>query len=226
MTTIALAGSSPVITALRDRLERSPIPFELVDSPADADLTVTDRPAPSPNYLGVAAAQTPSIFYCRDETLDYVTAALTEAHLGGTYGVRVRPPVQASPDRGPRPRWWRRPFRPLDHFDPSDFDWDTAESVEPEVFDDDVHVVVGDQEFTARLRARGRVDGNDGHFHWAGILYGDHAPALKAHGKSRAQVRLGDGDPVPAKLAEVTPWGTVRMTGVGVPPWAAQPVTR
>lgn len=223
MTTIALTGTSPAIAAVARRLEHSPVPFRIVESPEEADLVVTDRPAPAPNHLTVAAAQTPDVFYCRAESVDYVVAALTEAHLGGAYGVRVRPPVQAHPNPGPRPRWWRRRHDPLAHFDAGDFDWATAESVEVEVFDDDVQVAVGDQEFTARLRARGRVDGYDGHFHWAGMLFGDRAPLLKADGKSRASVRLGDGEPVPAKLAEVTPWGTVRVTGVGTPPWAAAP---
>lgn len=221
MTTITLTGSSPAIAAVRRRLEDSPVPFRIVESPEDADLVVTDRPAPSPNHLTVASDRTPDVFYCRDESVDYVVAALTEAHLGGAYGVRVRPPVQANPDPGPR--WWRRRYDPLARFDAGDFDWATAESVEVEVFDDDVQVIVGDQEFTARLRARGHIDAYDGRFHWAGMLFGDRAPLLKADGKSRARMRLGDGEPVPAKLAELTPWGTVRVTGVGAPPWAATP---
>lgn len=223
MTAIALEGSSAALTTLRRRIVESTVPFVLVDDPAAADLVVTDSPAPTPNYLSVAATATPDRFYCRDESVDYIFAALTEAHMIGAHGVRVRPPVQSGARLSYRkPRWWRKNVDPLHRFDPTEYDWDTAETVDTEVFDGEVTVTVAGEEFTARLRARGHIDANDGRFHWAGLLYGRRARELKGDGRSRAQVRLADGPDVPAKLAEITQWDNVRMTGVGAPPWAPE----
>ncbi|MGB3696700.1 MAG: DUF4873 domain-containing protein [Gordonia sp. (in: high G+C Gram-positive bacteria)] len=225
MTTIALVGASPTIARIRRLIDDSPLPFHLVDDTASADLVVTDEPAPVPNHLGVAAAQVPDRFFCSADTVDYVFAALTEAHLAGAHGVRVRRPVQDQPDPpvlGLHSRWHRvaaRLDRRTRRFDPVDYDWITDESIESQIFDDDVVVTVSDAEFAARLRARGAVDGNDGRFHWAGMLYSERAAELKGHGTSSATVRVEQGDPVPAKLAEVNQWGTVRMTGVGAAPW-------
>ena len=168
----------------------------------------------------MAAWQTPDVFYVTDESVDYVVSALTEAQLAGAFGVRVRRPVQDNPRR-PQRRRFRRTPSPLEHFDPVDYDWDTDETTEAAVFDGEVTVVAGGESFPARLRARGRVDGNDGNYHWTGLLYGDRARELKEDGKSRATVAYGDGEAVPARLAEITQWGVVRMTGVGAPPWVA-----
>ncbi|MFT3901424.1 MAG: DUF4873 domain-containing protein [Gordonia sp. (in: high G+C Gram-positive bacteria)] len=219
MTTIALVGSSDAISSTRRHLELSPLDFALVDDPARADLVVTDEAPPSSNYLTVAAEQTPNRFYCRDESVDYVVAALTEAQLAGAHGVRVRPPVQHNPLPAKRRRWWQRPTDPLASFNPVDYDWSTEETVEAEVFDDEVRINADGAEFTARLRARGHIDGNDGQYHWAGILYGRRAHDLFVAGTKRVEVSFGDHEPVAAKLAEITQWGTVRMTGVGTPPW-------
>lgn len=227
MTVIALAGDSRAIADVRRGLERSPLDFAVTDERSNADLLVTDEYAPSPNYRGVAAAAVPNTFFVSEDTVDYVLAALTEAHLAGAHGVRVRETVQRRPDApviGLRSRL--RKLMVAAHanrsgFDPVHYDWASAETVETEVFDDEVRVQVGDEVFVGRLRARGHVDGNDGHFHWAGILHSDRASELKGAGKSRATVSLGDGESVPARLAELTPWGTVRMTGVGPPPWQA-----
>ncbi|MFT3715770.1 MAG: DUF4873 domain-containing protein [Gordonia sp. (in: high G+C Gram-positive bacteria)] len=222
MTTIALIGDSTPLHEVRHRLEASPLPFEVVDTPETADLVVTDAPAPIPNYLGVVSTTAPNRFFVTAPSVGYVVDALTEAHLVGAYGVVVRPPIQNEP---PRDRTARRPWRrrrdPIHRFDPVDYEWATEETVDTEVFDDDVEVTVGDQTFTARLRARGYMDTNDGRFHWAGLLHGDQARLLKEDGKSKCTVSYQGTAPTPAKLSEITQWGVVRMTGVGSPPWVA-----
>ncbi|ALG84057.1 DUF4873 domain-containing protein [Gordonia phthalatica] len=225
MTTIALVGTTPAITKIRKRLAESPLPFQVVDDTALADLIVTDEPAPTPNHLGVASADVPDHFFCSDESVDYVVAALTEAHLAGAHGVRVRRTVQTNSDLPvlglhlPWHRLARKLSRRTNKFDAVDYDWTTDESIDVEAFDGEVVVQVADEELTARIRARGAVDANDGRFHWVGMLYSDRAAELKADGKSSATVALPGGEAVKAKLAEVTQWGTVRMTGVGTPPW-------
>lgn len=221
MTTVALAGSSGALAEVRIRLRDSPLDFVIVDDPGAADFTVTDQPAPTPNFATVASADHPNHFFCTDASVSYIVAALTESHLTGATGVRVRRPVQNRPTVGHyRRRPWQRARSPLSSFDPADYDWTSDETIDPEVFDDDVVVTVGEESFAGRLRARGYTDTSDGHFHWAGILHSDRASALKGDGKSRCTVAAADGEPVPAKLAELTQWGTVRMTGVGAPPWS------
>ena len=225
MTTIALVGTTPAMEKTRRRLNESRLPFQLVDDTALADLIVTDEPAPTPNHLGVASADAPDRFFCQDGTVDYVVAALTEAHLAGAHGVRVRRTVQDNPDQPvlglhlPWHRLARKLSRSTTRFNAVDYDWTTDESIDVEAFDGDVVVQVADEEFTARIRARGAVDANDGRFHWVGMLYSDRAAELKSDGKSSATVALPGGESAKARLAEVTQWGTVRMTGVGTPPW-------
>lgn len=60
----------------------------------------------------------------------------------------------------------------------------------------------------------------DGKFHWYGrIDADDRVRSLKESGQSEVTVTLPDGRPAPGRLAEVDPWGHVRVTGVGVPPF-------
>lgn len=231
MTAIALVGTTSAMDRTRRRLSESRLPFHVVDDVTLADLVVTDDPAPTPNHLGVASADLPDHFFCRDESVDYVVAALTEAHLAGAHGVRVRRTVQDNPDLpvlGLHLPWhrWARKLADCHRFRAVDYDWTTDESIDVEAFDGAVIVQAAAEEFTARIRARGAVDANDGRFHWGGMLYSDRAAELKADGKSSVTVRINAGEPVMAKLAEVTQWGTVRMTGVGTPPWEAAAAAR
>ncbi|EGD56912.1 DUF4873 domain-containing protein [Gordonia neofelifaecis] len=225
MTTIALVGTSPAIERTRRRLADSPLPFHVVDDSCAADLIVTDDAPPSPNHLGVASAQTPDTFFCSDGSVDYVVAALTEAHLAGVHGVRVRRPVQDRREqpvlgmKSERRRLISRIRRRAARFDPSDYDWISDETIDVDVFDDEVVVTVAGEDLTARLRGRGRVDGYDGRFHWAGTLYSERAADLKRTGQSTASIESVRGEAIPARLAEITAWGTVRITGVGTPPW-------
>lgn len=60
----------------------------------------------------------------------------------------------------------------------------------------------------------------DGKFHWYGRINADsRVRSLKESGRSGVTVTLPDGDSTPAKLGEIDPWGHVRVTGVGTPPF-------
>jgi len=81
---------------------------------------------------------------------------------------------------------------------------------------------VADRDYAVRIRIAGRVEPIDGRFHWAGRI----APEEPVAGLVRAGTRTGTlavpgGEPAPARLGEVDPWGGVRVTGVGRPPWSA-----
>jgi hypothetical protein len=66
---------------------------------------------------------------------------------------------------------------------------------------------------------RGYFEPLDGHYHWAGIAFGESVRALKDARATDVLVAVDGRDAVPARLTETTPWGTVRITGVGQPPY-------
>lgn len=76
---------------------------------------------------------------------------------------------------------------------------------------------VGDLAVTVHLA--GRWEPVDGRFHWGGRIepVSEVADLVRA-GRREARLRIGDRE-APARLAEVDPWGGVRITGVGAPPW-------
>ncbi|RKF26398.1 DUF4873 domain-containing protein [Micromonospora globbae] len=70
-----------------------------------------------------------------------------------------------------------------------------------------------------RVHLSGRWEPVDGRYHWGGRIEPDPRVARLLRAGHR-QVALRIADRVsPARLAEVDPWGGVRITGVGGPPW-------
>lgn len=70
-----------------------------------------------------------------------------------------------------------------------------------------------------RVRLTGRWEPIDGRYHWGGRIEPEPriAQLLRA-GRREVRVLIGDRA-TPGRLAEVDPWGGVRITGVGQPPW-------
>ncbi|MEU1812809.1 DUF4873 domain-containing protein [Micromonospora sp. WMMD1076] len=72
---------------------------------------------------------------------------------------------------------------------------------------------------TVRLHAGGRFEPVDGRYHWAGRVEPEpRLVRLLRSGRREVEVRIGERV-ARARLAEVDPWGGVRITGVGIPPW-------
>ncbi|MEV4656961.1 DUF4873 domain-containing protein [Micromonospora sp. NPDC049301] len=70
-----------------------------------------------------------------------------------------------------------------------------------------------------RVHLSGRWEPVDGRYHWAGRIEPDPQVArLLRSGQRDVELRIADRTR-PARLAEVDPWGGVRITGVGDPPW-------
>ncbi|MGW5666619.1 DUF4873 domain-containing protein [Micromonospora sp. NPDC003776] len=70
-----------------------------------------------------------------------------------------------------------------------------------------------------RLHGTGRWEPVDGRYHWAGRIEPEPRIArLLRSGRRDVAVRVGDRT-APGRLVEVDPWGGVRVTGVGAPPW-------
>jgi Domain of unknown function (DUF4873) len=77
-------------------------------------------------------------------------------------------------------------------------------------------------EVAVTVDVAGRVAPFDGRYHWGGrVAPASEVAALVRGGKRAAELESAGGRPAPARLGELDPWGGVRITGVGRPPWAA-----
>jgi hypothetical protein len=77
-------------------------------------------------------------------------------------------------------------------------------------------------EVSVTIEVAGRVEPVDGRYHWGGrVAPAPEVAALVRGGKRAAELGLPGTPPVPARLGDVDPWGGVRITGVGTPPWHA-----
>ncbi|SCG73009.1 DUF4873 domain-containing protein [Micromonospora inositola] len=77
-----------------------------------------------------------------------------------------------------------------------------------------------------QVHLSGRWEPVDGRYHWGGRIEPEpQVVRLLRSGRRDVELRIADRVS-PARLAEVDPWGGVRITGVGDPPWppAAEPV--
>jgi cation diffusion facilitator CzcD-associated flavoprotein CzcO len=89
-------------------------------------------------------------------------------------------------------------------------------------YDGAATLTIGDAKHPVRVRLSGRLDPNDGRYHWQGTLFGaDDAPlphdALK-QARAAATLTVG-GRTAAARIMEQTPWGTHAVAGVGAPPF-------
>jgi uncharacterized protein DUF4873 len=84
-------------------------------------------------------------------------------------------------------------------------------------------IEVGDLSVTVTVRLSVRFEPVEGRYRWAGRAAPDESllAALRA-GARDAVVRIGAAESA-ARLGEPDPWGGVRLTGTGRPPWATQP---
>lgn len=82
-------------------------------------------------------------------------------------------------------------------------------------------VTVAGVAYPVDVALSGRFEPVDGGYHWSGrsAAHPDLVSAVRA-GRREATVRVGAAAPVPVRLAEVDPWGGVRLVGVGTPPWS------
>ncbi|MGV9709730.1 DUF4873 domain-containing protein [Gordonia sp. NPDC003424] len=94
-----------------------------------------------------------------------------------------------------------------------------AGSIDDEVFDGDVILATDDDQIVARARLLGHLDPLDGHYHWAGTVFGPSVRSWKEARVTRVSVAVPGGEPAEARLTEITPSGDVRVVGAGVPPY-------
>jgi hypothetical protein len=76
-------------------------------------------------------------------------------------------------------------------------------------------------EVAVTVEVGGRVEPVDGRYHWNGrVAPAPEVAALVRAGRRSVELAVTGGRPAPARLGELDPWGGVRITGVGRPPWA------
>jgi hypothetical protein len=81
-------------------------------------------------------------------------------------------------------------------------------------------VRLGDRAFPLTLRLSGRFEPVEGRYRWAGRAEPDEELLAAFRSGSRdASVLIPGGAAAPARLGEPDPWGGLRVSGVGAPPW-------
>jgi hypothetical protein len=79
---------------------------------------------------------------------------------------------------------------------------------------------IGGTEVPVTVRLSARFEPIEGRFRWAGRTTPDDALRERVNGGLReAVVTLPGGLPTRARLSEPDPWGGVRLSGAGAPPW-------
>jgi Domain of unknown function (DUF4873) len=79
---------------------------------------------------------------------------------------------------------------------------------------------VGDRSRTLGVRLSAHFEPLEGRLRWAGRTDPDEVllAAFRA-GERTAELTIGGGRPVTARLGKPDPWGGLRLSGIGFPPW-------
>jgi hypothetical protein len=85
----------------------------------------------------------------------------------------------------------------------------------------DATIRTGTEAVTVAVRLSVRFEPVEGRYRWGGRAAPDETLSERLRdGERDVTVRIGDRE-APARLGEPDPWGGVRLTGVGRPPWTA-----
>ncbi|GAB3904473.1 DUF4873 domain-containing protein [Kibdelosporangium lantanae] len=171
---------------------------------------LTSAPADLPTYLGVCASGYPNMFFVSSFTrIRYVMACLHMMGLADAVRMEVQPYARSSPPckvlRRPNPH----------HFSLTPFNSDLDETHRGPAF-------VGSEgsEIAVEVHLTGHLQPIDGSYQWFGrITRNPSVTALHQAGRKDVTVRLPGRVAVPAQLSESDPWGNIRVTGTGRPPF-------
>jgi hypothetical protein len=78
-------------------------------------------------------------------------------------------------------------------------------------------------ELQVAVTLKGHIDPIDGRYHWYGRVHGSNPADLPEPGRARVQLTLPGRAPATATLRERDPWGDLRITGIGEPPFPLTP---
>lgn len=103
----------------------------------------------------------------------------------------------------------------------SAFDLSASAPLEDATYDGAATLTIAGAEHPVRVRLAGRLDPNDGRYHWQGTVFGSAAQPLSDEALKQARtatLTVGEHS-APARIVERTPWGTHTVAGVGTPPY-------
>ncbi|MDG3014836.1 DUF4873 domain-containing protein [Speluncibacter jeojiensis] len=185
------------------------------------------RDGPHP-FLGVAIAGFPNLFLLPgDRRLvtnarrRHIRGCVELMECAGATRIEVRSSVQRAFGRESRPVSGRAFRRRLRRVDPDDYELTSAaDRADPDLYEGPAMLVVGPQRVPADVHLTGHLDPRDGHFHWYGRISRDPSTdTLTTPSTPAAALQIGDGPVRPARLTERDPWGNLRVTGIGIPPY-------
>lgn len=79
---------------------------------------------------------------------------------------------------------------------------------------------VGDEDRSVTVRLSAHFEPLEGRYRWAGRTSPDEALVDRVRAGARDGVlSVPGGRDVPARLSEPDPWGGIRLSGTGTPPW-------
>jgi hypothetical protein len=82
-----------------------------------------------------------------------------------------------------------------------------------------VTLVVNDQEIAGEAELRGHFEPIDGRYHWYGRLAPNPAVDALLNGPVSVELRTPEGSAPASKVGDADPWGRLRISGVGRPPF-------
>ncbi|MBA0124881.1 DUF4873 domain-containing protein [Haloechinothrix sp. YIM 98757] len=115
--------------------------------------------------------------------------------------------------------YWRR----MRQVNPEHFEWTAAADREPEhAYHGPATLTAGTEELPVTVTLSGHLEPIDGAFHWYGRVAADDAVIAWKRANRRVTLSLPGREAVHARLVEVDPWGHVRISGTGVPPFPVE----
>lgn len=97
---------------------------------------------------------------------------------------------------------------------------DSGTTAHDEGYSGAVTLVVNDEEIAGEAELRGYFEPIDGHYHWYGRVSANPALVALLTGPVSVELRTPEGSATATKLGDTDPWGRLRISGVGRPPFS------
>jgi cation diffusion facilitator CzcD-associated flavoprotein CzcO len=171
-------------------------------------------------FLGVAIHGFPNYFLVTGPDTEAQTRYVVECLRLMRHSTSTRIEVLRSSAQVFNERAQLRPAEPFAVA--SAFDLSSVAPADEGTYDGLATLTVDGTAIAVRVRLAGRLDPNDGRYHWQGTIFGssDHPLPDNVFRQIRtATLTVGERS-APARIVEQTPWGTHSVAGVGAPPYA------
>ncbi len=171
-------------------------------------------------YFGVAVRGFPNYFFLAGPDIAAQSRYIVECLrlMADTAATRIE--VRRSTQQVFNERACLHAARP--HRVGSAFDLSSNGGEARETYDGAASLTIADTHHPVRVRLAGRLDPNDGHYHWQGTVFASPSrplPDEMLQQSRTATLTVGERS-APARIVEKTPWGTHSVAGVGAPPYA------